>query len=116
LNGERRIAAKLPPIERLADEARRSADGYLEFLRVPAMSVGVYVLAAGAEDRQNPHREDEIYFVVKGRSRFRRGDEEVAVKSGDTLFVPAREPHRFHSIETELVLLVVFAPAEQATS
>ena len=32
--------------------------------------------------------------------------------SGDLLYVPAREPHRFHSIEEELLLLVVFAPPE----
>jgi mannose-6-phosphate isomerase-like protein (cupin superfamily) len=116
MTGTQVPAAKLPPIHRLKQEARRAMDGYVEFLRVPAMSVGVYVLAAGAEDRQSPHREDEIYFVVEGRSKFRRGDEEVTVSPGDTLFVPAREPHKFHSIEEELVLLVVFAPAEQPAS
>jgi len=34
------------------------------------------------------------------------------VNPGDLLFVAAREEHRFHSIEDELVALVVFAPAE----
>jgi mannose-6-phosphate isomerase-like protein (cupin superfamily) len=106
----------MPSIDELAVRARRRPDRYEEFLRVPAMSAGVYVLSAGAEDLQSPHEEDEVYYVVRGRSRFRRGNTEVPVASGDILFVPAHEPHRFLSIEEELVLLVVFAPAEQTSA
>jgi mannose-6-phosphate isomerase-like protein (cupin superfamily) len=98
-------------IEREVATAKRG-HGYSEFLRVPAMSVGVYVLAAGATDRQSPHTEDEVYYVVRGRGRFRNGEHETDVAPGDVLFVPAREVHRFHSIAEELVLLVVFSPAE----
>lgn len=95
-----------------AEKARRSGDRYVEFLRAPTMSVGVYVLPAGAEDRQSPHGEDEIYFVVRGRGRFRQGSDDRAVAAGTVLFVPARAPHRFHAIEEELCLLVLFAPPE----
>jgi len=102
----------LPPVDRLAELARASPRGYAEFLRVPAMSAGVYVLAAGVTDRQTPHAEDEVYFVVRGRGRFRHGTEDRSVEAGDFLFIAAKEPHRFHSIEEELVLIVVFAPAE----
>jgi mannose-6-phosphate isomerase-like protein (cupin superfamily) len=105
----------MPSIDALIEDARGSANGYVEFLRVPAMSAGVYVLAAGAVDPQTPHLEDEVYYVARGRARFQRGTEERSARPGDLLFVPAREPHHFHSIEEELVLLVVFAPAEQPT-
>ncbi|MGA8303194.1 MAG: cupin domain-containing protein [Thermoplasmata archaeon] len=91
----------------------KQAGGYAEFLRVPTMSAGVYVLAAGAVDRQTPHTEDEIYYVVRGHARFRKGDVETVAGPGAVLFVPAHEEHRFHSITEELVLLVVFAPAER---
>lgn len=106
----------MPSIEAMLDEVRRAPGGYLEFLRVPAMSVGVYVLAPGAVDHQSPHGEDEIYFVVRGHARVHRGEEELAVGPTDVVFVPARQAHRFHSITEELVLLVVFAPAEQPAS
>lgn len=43
---------------------------YREFLRVPAMSAGLYVLAAGATDSQRPHHEDEMYYVVRGLGAF----------------------------------------------
>lgn len=94
-------------------DRRRLSDGpYLEFVRRPALSVGVYVLAAGAVDRQQPHQEDEVYHVVEGRGRITVGDETRAVEPGSVLYVAATVPHRFHDIEEELRILVFFAPAE----
>jgi quercetin dioxygenase-like cupin family protein len=40
------------------------------------------------------------------------GGEERPVQAGSAVFVAAEVEHRFHSIEEDLVLLVVFAPAE----
>ena len=95
-------------------EARRAAQGdpYLEFLTVPDLSAGLYVLEAGAVDRQQPHTEDEVYVILAGRSRFTAGDETRDVGPGDTLFVAATVPHRFHDIVETLRVIVVFGPAE----
>jgi oxalate decarboxylase/phosphoglucose isomerase-like protein (cupin superfamily) len=104
-------------LHQLQADRQRRARAYLEFLRIPAMSAGVYVLPVGATDRQQPHNEDEIYYVVSGRAQMllRNADgsqQTLAIARGQTIFVPARQEHRFHSIEEELTLLVVFAPAE----
>jgi mannose-6-phosphate isomerase-like protein (cupin superfamily) len=95
-------------------EARRAEAGppYLEFLRVPDLSVGLYVLDAAAIDRQSPHTEDEAYVVMRGRGRLRMGEEDVAVGPGSVAFVAAGIDHRFHDIEERLVILVAFGPAE----
>ena len=85
---------------------------YLEFLRSPDLSLGLYVLAAGAVDGQQPHTEDEAYVVLEGRSRFTAGSEIRDVGPGDTIFVAAGVPHRFHDIAERLRLIVVFGPAE----
>lgn len=85
---------------------------YHEFLRVPAMSAGIYVLQAGATDNQTPHKEDEIYYVVRGKAKMRLGREEREVREADVIFVEAGLEHRFSDIGEELVLLVIFAPAE----
>jgi mannose-6-phosphate isomerase-like protein (cupin superfamily) len=85
---------------------------YHEFLRVPAMSAGIYVLQAGATDNQTPHKEDEIYCVVRGKAKMRLGREEREVREADVIFVEAGLEHRFFDIPEELVLLVIFAPAE----
>jgi mannose-6-phosphate isomerase-like protein (cupin superfamily) len=72
----------------------------------------VYRLAAGTVDEQQPHTEEEIYYVVRGRARFVSGERDISVAPGDVLFVPAREAHRFYEIAEELELLVLFAPPE----
>jgi mannose-6-phosphate isomerase-like protein (cupin superfamily) len=87
---------------------------YQEFLRVPALSVGVYVLPAGATDPQKPHNEDEVYYVVRGRARMRVGEDEQIVKVGTVIFVAAETEHRFFDISEELEVLVFFAPAESS--
>lgn len=99
----------------IADSQKRreqSGKRYLEFLRIPAMSAGVYVLPAGGADPQSPHKEDELYYVVRGRGRMRAGSEDQAVSEGSVIFVAAEVEHRFYDITEELVLLVFFAPAE----
>jgi quercetin dioxygenase-like cupin family protein len=95
-------------------DAHRAESGklYREFLRVPAMSAGLYVLAAGAADSQRPHHEDEMYYVVRGRARFLAGDQDQEVSAGSVLFVAAEVEHRFYDIAEELAVLVFFAPAE----
>ena len=101
------------------EETRKRIKGpipYAEFIRVPAMSCGVYVLKPGEDDKQRPHNEDEIYYVISGAGRMKvkianRPEEDRAIASGDVIFVAARDEHRFHSITEELVLLAVFAPA-----
>lgn len=92
----------------------RAATGapWLEFLHSADLSVGLYVLGAGATDLQSPHTEDEVYWIVSGRGWITVGEEARAVRAGSVVFVAATVPHRFHDIDDELVILVAFGPAE----
>jgi len=103
------LFAKVDEIDR-----QRAQNGrlYQEFLRVSSMSAGLYVLPAGATDPQRPHHEDEMYYVIRGRARFRAGDQEQEVSAGTVLFVAAEVQHHFYDIAEELAALVFFAPAE----
>jgi mannose-6-phosphate isomerase-like protein (cupin superfamily) len=103
------LFASLPEIE---EQRSGSGKSYREFLRVPTMSAGLYVLPAGGTDRQKPHREDEIYYVVRGRARFVAGSEDREISAGSLIFVAAQVGHRFYDITEELAVLVFFAPAE----
>lgn len=96
----------------LVSRAGRSGERYVEFLRVPALSAGLYRLPRGASDGQSPHREDEVYYVAAGRAAMTVGDEEHAVRAGSVVYVRAGVLHRFHDITEDLSLLVLFAPAE----
>lgn len=93
-------------------DAAHAAHGklYHQFLEVPALSLGLYVLEAGADDPQSPHDEDEIYYVVSGKGRLRVENDDYLAEPGSVLFVAKHVPHKFHSIEEELRILVFFAP------
>src|SRR5258706_15558762 len=101
----------------LSDVDRQRADegkAFFEFLRVPPMSLGIYRLAAGSEDPQKPHAEDEAYYVVAGRAKILVGDDDRPVQPGTVVFGPPGGPHRFHDILEDLTGLEIFAPAESA--
>src|SRR5947199_10295183 len=96
----------------LATQQQATGRPYLEFIKMPDLSVGLYVLAAGAIDRQQPHTEDEVYYVVSGEGHVTVGDDERPVRAGSIVFVAAHVPHRFHDITADLTLFVAFGPAE----
>jgi quercetin dioxygenase-like cupin family protein len=103
------LFASLSEIDR---QRAQSGNLYREFLRVPGMSAGLYVLPAGGTDSQRPHHEDEMYYLLRGRARFRAGEEDREVSAGSVIFVAAEVEHRFYEVAEELGALVFFAPAE----
>ena len=105
-------------VEQLLAERRAAQRAYHEFLRVPALSAGLYVLPAGGLDPQVPHSEDEVDYVVGGRGQSFVAGASRPVGPGSIVFVKAGDEHRFHDISEELSILVFFAPAEgsQATA
>jgi mannose-6-phosphate isomerase-like protein (cupin superfamily) len=96
-------------LDDLSDEQRTSAEPWLEFLRVPSLRAGLYVLAPGAWDHQSPHEEDEVYYVVSGRATFEAGSAREPVRAGSIIYVAAQQQHRFTEIVEELRVLVFFA-------
>jgi mannose-6-phosphate isomerase-like protein (cupin superfamily) len=94
-------------------EREKSARAVYNIMRVPSMRLLIYALAAGEEDKQTPHEEDEIYYVVKGKATLRVEDQEFPVEPGALLYVPAHAVHKFHSI-TEAIDTLVFFSASPA--
>lgn len=99
-------------LNQLISQHADSSKLYLEFLKVPDLSMGLYVLPAGGTDPQSPHTEDEVYYVVRGKAQIKVADEDRNVQAGSIVYVAKNVEHRFHSIEEELTVIVFFAPAE----
>jgi len=99
-------------LTQLISQREASNKAYLEFLKVPDLSMGLYFLPASGVDPQLPHSEDEVYYVVNGKAQIKVADEDRAVQAGSVVYVTKNVEHRFHSIEQDLTLLVFFAPAE----
>jgi mannose-6-phosphate isomerase-like protein (cupin superfamily) len=93
---------------------RRLADGsggYEIVHRSPGLEVGVYVLVSPEPDHQQPHEDDEIYFVLEGRGTLTVDGKEIPMAEGQAAFVPAGVDHRFTGYEG-LSLLVTFTRAD----
>ena len=99
-------------LSQLISQQKDSNKLYLEFLKAPDLSMGLYILPAGGTDPQSPHTEDEVYYVVSGQAKIKVGDEDQDVRAGSIVYVAKNVEHRFHSIEEELRVIVFFAPAE----
>ncbi len=95
-------------LDKLLEKKAGMTFPYLEFVRAPSLSCGIYTLERGAKDLQGPHDEDEVYFVVKGRARIRVGNEVEEVVPGSLIYVTASSEHRFVEIEEDITLLVLF--------
>lgn len=90
-----------------AQEGRRE---YAEFVRSDLLSLGLASWPVGSIDTQQPHTEDEVYYVVRGRARITVAGEDRPVAAGSIVFVATGVEHRFHDIEEDLQVLVFWAP------
>jgi quercetin dioxygenase-like cupin family protein len=96
----------------LMAESARDNQRWREFLRATSLSMGLYRLKAGQTDEQQPHSEDEVYYVLGGKATFRAAGQEQPVGPGSLIFVERSLEHRFVDIEEDLAVLVFFAPPE----
>ena len=83
-----------------------SGERFVEQYRRGTLSVELY--APRGNDPQQPHRQDEVYVVVRGRGWFRNGAERHAFGPGDLIFVPAGVVHRFEDFSDDLAVWVIF--------
>ena len=75
-------------------------------------SMRLEVFAPGSNtdgrDRQQPHSQDELYFVHGGDGEIIINDQRFAARAGDAFFVAAGVAHRFENFSTDFVTWVVF--------
>jgi|SRR5689334_404242 len=71
-------------------------------------SLMLKLFAPVGADTQQPHVQDEVYFVARGRGWFINGEARHAVAPGDALFVPAGVTHRFEQFSEDFAVWVVF--------
>jgi mannose-6-phosphate isomerase-like protein (cupin superfamily) len=98
------------------DPQPRDSDGhgYIDFLASDKLSVGLAIWKRGSTDRQQPHAEDEVYYVISGRGSIQVANEDRPVQPGSLVFVATGVEHRFHDIEEDLRVLVFWAPPHKS--
>jgi mannose-6-phosphate isomerase-like protein (cupin superfamily) len=116
--GERGATPAFTPAFDVDEVKRRleAGSGGYEIVHLsPGLEVGVYVLVAPEPDRQEPHADDELYYVLEGRGTLDIEGTQVPVQPGLAVFVPAGADHRFTGYEG-LSVLVIFARATQRST
>ena len=95
------------------DRLAAASGGYEIVHESPGLELGVYVLVAPEPDRQQPHKDDEVYVILEGTGVLEVEGESTPVAEGDAVFVEAGVDHRFTAYE-HLSVLVIFdkRPAE----
>ena len=63
-------------------------------------------------DTQTPHKQDEIYVIIKGHATFYRDGERTSCKKNDVLFVPAGMEHWFENFSDDFATWVIFYGAD----
>lgn len=88
----------------------KSADGhYGVLLRHGTLELGYY--KPQKIDPQQPHEQDEIYFVHSGNGTFVAGDGRQPFAAGDVLFVSAGVEHRFEAFSDDFeVWAMLYGP------
>lgn len=79
---------------------------------LPSLSAHYWHLTPSDADTQQPHREDELYYVLAGGGTLDVAGERRPLTAGDLIFVPRGAAHRFSDVAAPegLHLLIFFAP------
>jgi mannose-6-phosphate isomerase-like protein (cupin superfamily) len=78
----------------------------IEAFRKGSMSLTLFT--PRGKDYQSPHKQDEVYIVLKGTGIFRVEAETYSFSAGDVLFVPAGKAHCFERFSPDIATWVVF--------
>ena len=71
-------------------------------------TMSVEVFAPNGADTQQPHAQDELYFVHSGTGEMVINGQRFAAAAGDAFFVAAGVEHRFENFSEDFVTWVVF--------
>jgi mannose-6-phosphate isomerase-like protein (cupin superfamily) len=96
-------------VNELMKKLKSSGNWFYGFMSKGSMDAGILRLMPGAKDPQEPHANDELYYVISGHGFIRIEKDEIPIKPGSIIFVPAKKRHNFHGNKDELQVLYVFA-------
>lgn len=86
-----------------------NCDAYFHtFINRESLAAGVLRLGPGEEDMQEPHENDEVYYVIRGDGYLNVNGKDYDISDGQSYFVAKKIPHKFHGNTKDLVVLYFF--------
>ena len=96
----------------LVNQLKQGEHNYAEVLSEESMRVELAHYPNPAP--KNPHKEDELYFIMSGSGMVHVGSETYSINEGDVVFVEQGMEHDFFDIEDELTALIVFTGSQDS--
>ena len=91
----------------------KNTDSYFHtFINQETLAAGVLVLSPGEEDTQEPHENDEVYFVLEGDGFLKIKDKRYSVSKNMMYFVAKNTTHFFYGNSKNLIALYFFGGSD----
>jgi mannose-6-phosphate isomerase-like protein (cupin superfamily) len=87
---------------------KKSSSYFYTFINRDSLAAGILVLQPEEEDTQEPHDNDEIYYVISGDGFLKINDKDYKVKKDKVFFVSKNTEHYFYGNKKELKVLYFF--------
>jgi len=87
---------------------KKSSSYFYTFINRDSLAAGVLVLKPGEEDTQEPHENDEVYYVISGDGFLKIKNKDFKVSKDKVFFVAKNVEHHFHGNKKELKVLYFF--------
>jgi mannose-6-phosphate isomerase-like protein (cupin superfamily) len=88
---------------------KNNDDGFFHtFLNKRSLTAGILFLKPGEKDIQEPHDNDEIYYIVSGDGFLKINKKDYRISKGKAFFVAKNVKHNFFGNTKELTVLYFF--------
>ena len=94
------------------DKIKKDNSYFHTFINKDSLAAGILVLKPGEEDTQEPHENDEVYFVISGNGYLKIKNKNYIVSKVKLFFVAKGIPHYFHSNTKDLKVLYFFGGSD----
>ena len=94
------------------EKIKQSSSYFYTFINRDSLAAGILVLQAGEEDTQEPHDNDEVYYIISGDGFLKIKDKDYEVSKNKLFFVAKGVNHFFHGNKTELKVLYFFGGSD----
>ena len=95
-------------LETYLEKIKESSSYFSTFIDKDSLAAGVMLLSPGEKDTQEPHENDEVYFIISGNGFLKINDKDHKVSKNKLFFVGKNVKHFFHGNSEDLQVLYFF--------
>jgi len=74
-------------------------------LKAETMEVGLFTYPANTQAKEHAHPNEQVMVVLKGRGKWKVGDEEKVLGPGELVYMPPNVPHSLQTLDEELQII-----------